>query len=79
MEMINSLQQKSNNILTAWKFLLLFYPFTSNVNSLIALITIEKKWYIYQITVTNNKSKSTEDITYISFFISEISENCHVK
>ena len=56
MEMINSLQQKSNNIVTAWKFLLLlFYPFTSNVNSLIALITIEKKNGIYTVTVTNNK------------------------
>ena len=42
------LTTKSDNILTAWKFLLLIYQFTSNVSCLIDLITTEKK--IVQIT-----------------------------
>ena len=37
------LTTKSDNILTAWKFLLLIYQFTSNVSCLIDLITTEKK------------------------------------
>ena len=52
---------KSDNILTAWKFLSLFYQFTGNVNLF--------NWCNYyrkeNRTATNNKLvKSTEDITY---------------
>ena len=36
------LTTKSNNILSAWKFLLLYSQFTGNVNRLIASITTEK-------------------------------------
>ena len=53
------LTTKSDSILTARKFLLLFYQFTGNINHLIVLIT-EKKIELLQII---NKSNYTEDIT----------------
>ena len=54
-------EQHKSDILTAWKFLLLFYQFTGNVNCLIVLITTENKIELLQ-TITY--SKSTEHTAY---------------